>query len=87
MFFLETVGLTYCCLAGAFSAKLELLNGIADLPRIMLPVAAASCVLLFRNGQRTSSEPRVGAAVLDILLASVAALSTELVLSLLRPDW
>ncbi|MFN7923593.1 MAG: hypothetical protein U0Q16_26060 [Bryobacteraceae bacterium] len=87
MLALEILGVTYACVAGAFGARLELLHGISDLPRLLLPVSVAMGVLLARSGRRVSNEHSASTSVADVLLASAGVLAVELLLSVLKADW
>jgi len=87
IFFLETCGVVYSLIAGAFGPKLELLSSVSDLPILLIPVAAVMSVLLLRNGYRRSGDSNAAASFTDVILAGAAAVLSQLALSLLKPEW
>lgn len=85
--FLETCGVTYLFIAGAFGSKLELLTGVSDLPRLVIPTAAVMLVFLLRNAYRRSKESDYATAVIDVVLAMTAAVLSQILLTYVIPDW
>lgn len=85
--FLEICGVTYLFIAGAFGSKLELLTGVSDLPRLVIPTAAVMLVFLLRNAYRRSNESDYATAVIDVVLAMTAAVLSQILLTYLIPGW
>lgn len=85
--FLEVCGVAYVFTAGAFGAKIELLTGVSDVPRLAIPMAAVMLVFLVRNASRRSKECDYAIAMADIALAVTAAILSQVFLSILKPDW
>ena len=85
--FLEICGVTYLFIAGAFGSKLELLTGVSDVPKLVIPTAAVMLVFLLRNAYRRSKESDYATAVIDVVLAMTAAVLSQILLTYVIPDW
>ena len=85
--FLEICGVTYLFIAGAFGSRLELLTGVSDVPRLVIPMAAVMLVFLLRNAYRRSKESDYANAVIDMVLAMTAAVLSQILLTYVIPDW